>query len=152
MVRALLAPTLAASFSVACGKDLPRLPLASASRGCTQEDLPALVVVLTETVWSAEGSPPLPHVRIEISGVAPGSSERVELSPLRRDPTKRTLARALFRDVDGSSTWLSGFVEIHNADDPGSSVRGTYRFCIPRDSCTTGSLSAPLRRGIARCG
>jgi hypothetical protein len=146
------AAAIAAWLSVACAKPLPALPFATASRGCTQEDIPALVVILTEREWSASDSLPVPHIRIEVAGPARGSSGHIELSPLHRDPAQRTLARAEFRDKGGQAIWLSGFVEIRGAAEGDAAVNGTYRFCTAENSCSTGSFSAPLRSGAARCG
>src|ERR1700759_4464218 len=68
-----------------------RFPYAFATRGCTQEDAPALEIYFTEAQFKGDGTPAPPYLRIEIASrvnetIAPLSAE---LMPLRRAPARQ---------------------------------------------------------------
>ncbi len=130
---------------------VPALPFAVASAGCTQEDIPALEIVLTARSWNGEGSPPRPYVRIEVAGFPAGAEATIALSPLRRDPALRILARAELHGDDAPPIWLAGNLRIEAAG-PGKPVKGRLSMCFSDASCATADFDTLWRPGPARCG
>lgn len=129
----------------------PAFPHGIVGFGCTQEDIPGIEIVLTTQPWKGDGNPPVPYLRIEAAGLATERPGEVTLSPLRRDPTQRSLARAEFHDKHDQSDWLSGSVRIDRLV-PGQPVAGGYAVCLGDGSCATGDFRAAWRPGPARCG
>jgi hypothetical protein len=123
------------------------LRAATAGAGCTQEDLPALIVTLN---GGRSG-----EIRIEIAGMphAFTGERRVQLSPLRRDSAKGTseLARAELRSEGRTATWLSGTVTLRSVK-PGQGVRGFYRFKGPERRTYSGSFEARWSGSEGGCG
>jgi len=147
----LVAAGVAAGHSGAPMWDGPPLSFALAGSGCTQEDIPAVEIFLTTRWWDGKDSPPIPYVRIEAAGLTPGAPGALELSPLRRDPSRRTLARAELHRDGGGPAWLSGSLRLGGVT-AGRPVEGTYTFCVEPGRCLEGRFSAPWRPGRARCG
>src|ERR1700704_6146843 len=63
---------------------------ASAMRGCTQEDAPALEIYLTRSPFAGTGDPSPPYIHIEISASPQETIAPITLTliQMRRDPTK----------------------------------------------------------------
>jgi len=128
-----------------------RFTQAVARWGCTQEDIPAMEILLTTEKWKEGEVLPTPYIRIEAAGIAKGKRIGVRLSPLRRDPAQRELARAELHFDGKSVTWLSGSLHVFQNGDA-EMVRGDYRFCADDAKCFDGTFTAPWHRGPARCG
>lgn len=126
-------------------------PHSIAGYGCTQEDIPGIEIFLTGAEWRGQPPAPVPYIRIEVARPPAGAPIDIELSPLKRDPAKRTLARAALHTDKGPTTWLSG--SLHLQQDPATrSVEGSYSFCAEDRTCFSGTFDAPWRAGAARCG
>ena len=146
---------LLTSLATACTHAGPADPApflhALAMPGCTQEDIPAVEILLTKSPWNGEPPVPTPHVRIEVAGVAAGARAEIPLSGIRRDPSQRVLARAGFHADDKSETWLSGTLQVYR-EGRTLPVQGSYTFCGEDRKCFQGSFNAPWRQRAARCG
>jgi hypothetical protein len=104
-----------------------------ATRGCTQEDAPALEIFLTPSVFAGPGEPAPPYIRIEIGSPANETirSSSLTLSPLRRDPAQAgRLARAELVRQGQDPVWLSGSLTLTEAV-PGRQVAGRFDFATP---------------------
>lgn len=126
------------------------LDVAVAQAGCTQEDLPAVEIFLAAAPWEGE-SPSPPYVRIEAAGVTPNAPMSLKLSPLRRDPSVRALARAELHEKGEAPVWLTGSLWL-NGVSRDRAVEGHYRFCDGRKRCFKGAFKAAWRGGSAGCG
>jgi hypothetical protein len=131
-----------------------RFPYAFATRGCTQEDAPALEIYFTEAPFKGDGTPAPPYLRIEIAS-RPNetiASLSVELTPLRRDPTKPVrLVRAELTETEKKTTWLAGKIDLKEAV-PGATVSGHFDFTSPAGAVFSRSFSAPYSNRSAVCG
>lgn len=124
---------------------------AVARPGCTQEDLPAVEVILTLQAWSGTGRPVAPYLRFEVAGIPPGVDARLDFSPLERRSVGR-LARAEWQDGSAPRpAWLEGSL-AYRQDVPSMSVEGSYRVCGDGGNCVEGSFIAPWRARVALCG
>jgi len=131
-----------------------RFPFAFATRGCTQEDAPALEIYFTEAPFKGDGTPAPTYLRIEVASRLNETiaSLSAELSPLRRDPAKQgRLVRAELMEAGPKSTWLSGKLELKEAK-PGSSVSGSLHFTSPAGAVFSRDFSAPYSNRPAVCG
>lgn len=147
-VAILMAPVIGACAGVTA----PPFAHAIAGNGCTQEDIPGLEIFLTANDWKGEKPATAPYIRIEMTRLRTELAVDVELSPLKRDPAQRTLARAALHAADKTSpTWLSGSMHVQQ-DVTTRFVRGSYSFCAEDRRCFSGSFIAPWRPGSARCG
>lgn len=119
---------------------------AVASRGCTQEDLPALIV-------SLPGSEPGTRIVIEIAGSGPLRPGTWRLSPLRRDPALpgRSLARAELLRGGRSAGWLSGELVLERIA-AGDRAVGRYSFTGPGGAVIGGRFEAQWEGGRSDCG
>jgi hypothetical protein len=128
-------------------------PHVFATRGCTQEDAPALEIYFTQTPFSGSGEPAPPYIRVEISSSPSEIIETVSLQliQMRRDPTKPgRIARAEFAEAGRAQIWLSGTIALNEAA-PGRQVSGQYDFATPAGR-RSGSFSAEYPKGGAVCG
>lgn len=133
------------------GTASPAFAHSIAGNGCTQEDIPGLEIFLTSAEWRGEPPAPAPYIRIEVARPRAGAPIDIELSPLKRDPKQRTLARAALHRDKAPTVWLSG--SLHLQQDPATrSVEGSYSFCTEDRTCFSGTIAAPWRPGAARCG
>jgi hypothetical protein len=132
-----------------------KFPFAFATRGCTQEDAPALEIYFTGVQFKGEGTPAPPYLRIEIASRVNETiaSFSAELTQLRRDPAKQgRLVRAeLMEEAGQKSTWLFGRIELKEAV-PGASVTGHFDFTSPAGAVFSRSFSAPYSNRPAVCG
>lgn len=147
----LFAVAPAAADGDAASREIPALPFAIAGSGCTQEDIPALEIILTVNAWNKADPPPRPYLRIEVAGIVLGAPSTLALSPLRRDPSQRIVARAELYGYEGGGVWLSGTLRLGPVS-PGHTVEGAYSFCQDSDRCAEGKFKALWRPGAARCG
>jgi hypothetical protein len=127
------------------------LPYTIARTGCTAEDIPGIEIVFTASLWNGSGIPPSPSIRIEAAGLTPGTPITIALSPLRRDPTQRVLARAVFQAKQAAPLWLSGTVRLDQVV-PDQRVQGHYDVCLPGGGCASADFQAEWQPGQARCG
>lgn len=129
-------------------------PHAYATRGCTQEDAPALEIYLTKTPYAGDGEPAAPYLRIEISSspqeeITPSS---LELIQLRRNPAKRgRIARAQLVEPDREPVWLSGVIELKEAI-PGARVAGRYDVTASSRRHWIGTFTTMYTKRSAVCG
>jgi hypothetical protein len=131
-----------------------RFPYAFATRGCTQEDAPALEIYFTGAPFKGDGTPAPPYLRIEIASRVNETiaSLSAELAPLRRDPAKQgRLVRAELTEAVQKPTWLSGRIELKEAV-PGASVSGYFDFTSPAGAVFRRSFSAPYSNRSVVCG
>lgn len=84
---------------------------ALATRGCTQEDFPAIEIVLTRLAWDGAGPIPKPYIRIEASGAPLDARRDMQLTPLRRDPADPLIVRAAVVG-DDRLVWLTGTLRL----------------------------------------
>jgi hypothetical protein len=127
---------------------------AFAMRGCTQEDVPAMEIYLTQSPYTGVGRPSLPYIRIEISSSPEEriASVTLHLIQLRRDPTNRSrIARAELVEFGHASTWLSGTVELSDAT-PGEKVVGRYNVMAPDGGRYKSDFVTEYSRRAAVCG
>lgn len=132
----------------------PGQPLgnAVARPGCTQEDFPAVEIVLSPRDWSGLGRPTPPYLRMEIAGVPPGDAARLDFVAPHRRGAGRTLARAEWHDGSNPRpVWLGGTV-VYRQHAQAMSVQGSYRVCGETGQCVEGSFEAPWRVRAAHCG
>jgi hypothetical protein len=138
LLRILTITLVFASSNSCAGEDI--LSEAVISSGCSQEDIPALIIEVS------------PVLIIEIAGVdnAPFS---LLLSPLRRDPTElpRPFARAQLRRSATDSVWLMGELKISRLIH-GKEATGSYDFNTSDGRRIRGYFKAIWRRGGSRCG
>ena len=99
-----------------------------ARRGCTQEDAPALELVLTAKPFSGLGDPAPPYLHFEISST-PRETIRAgtyALMPLRRDESKPIrIVRGALVQSNHDSDWLTGSITLDEVI-PGQEVSGRY--------------------------
>lgn len=110
------------------------------SSGCSQEDIPALIIEV----------PPVLIIEMVGVGHAPFS---LPLSPLRRDPRElnRPFVRAQLRGPVTDSVWLTGELKI-SCLIYGQKASGSYDFQTPDGRRIRGRFEAIWRRGGSRCG
>lgn len=141
---------LAIAFAVFAAGAVPPAgePRAQAMAGCSQEDLPALIIVVVP-----RGSAGI-ELRFEIAGI-PGtmSARRYRLSPLRRRDGGRpvSLARGELRRDGRDGGWLSGEIVLHRLA-PGREVAGSYRVSGTDGIIVAGRFNAAWQAGAAGCG
>jgi hypothetical protein len=123
---------------------------ALATRGCTQEDFPAIEIVLTRGAWDGTGAIPVPNIRIEVSGAPLDAQHDLQLTPLRRDPADPLIVRAALRAGD-RLTWLTGTVRLRQQGN-GTPVHGEYRFRADDGNVYQGTFDAQWRQRQVRCG
>jgi len=127
---------------------------AFASRGCTQEDAPALEIYLTQSPSSAPREPQRPYIRFEISA---GSGDVIArgtytLSRLRRDPgSAGRIVRAELSEVGAQPIWLSGSLTLDRAA-PAKQTAGRYDLTAPDGRQFRGDFSAEYSNAPATCG
>jgi hypothetical protein len=146
------------SAQAAAGDDGKKMaqdfPFAFAMRGCTQEDVPALEIYLTQASFNGEGTPAPPYLRIEIGSpptetIGPLS---LQLMPLRRDQTKPgRIVRAELMEGGHKSTWLSGTLRLAEAT-PGAQVSGRYDFTSPDGATFSREFRAEYSKRPTVCG
>lgn len=122
---------------------------ATAVRGCTQEDAPALEIYLTDHAFSGQGEPAEPYLRIEIGGANWDHliGQTLHLIPLSRrevDPRK-PVVRAEFDLRKGSPAWLSGSLWLYRVH-PDQQVEGSYNFTAPDGRRWAGAFKASWAR------
>jgi hypothetical protein len=122
-----------------------------AGNGCTQEDIPGVEIFLTADAWSGQAPAPVPYIRIEVARPHAGAPIDIEMSPLKRDLAKATLARAALHRDKSPTVWLTGILHFQQ-DSASRSVAGSYSFCADDRTCFSGSFAAPWRPGPTRCG
>ena len=160
-------PSLWALLTVAAWAALPLQPLfaedqsapsesfryAVARRGCTQEDAPAIEIVLSTQTYSGVGEPPAPHIRVEIASSPPEGLRDVTLNllALRRRPGEiGRIARAELVDKGRDHFWLTGSVHIASLV-PDQSVSGSYNF-VWESGELKGDFQARIVKHQAVCG
>jgi hypothetical protein len=129
-------------------------PHASAMRGCTQEDAPALEIYLTRSPFAGTGDPSPPYIHIEISSSPQETIAPITLNliQMRRDPAKPgRIARAELVEAERSRAWLSGTITLTEAA-PGRKVSGRYAVTTPAGRRLESSFSADYSTRSAVCG
>jgi len=127
---------------------------ASAMRGCTQEDAPALEIYLTRSPFAGTGDPSPPYIHIEISSSPQETIAPITLTliQMRRDPTKPgRVARAELVEAERSRVWLSGTLTLIEAA-PGRKVSGHYDVTTPAGKRLESGFSADYSTRSAVCG
>ena len=129
--------------SLIAGLAAAAAPLATAGAGCTQEDMPALVLHLP----SGAG-----ELAIEVAGSPKRGARVLALSGLRRDPATppRDLARASLRQ-DNREEWLSGTLRLRRVE-PGAGAAGDYDFRRADGSHLRGRFATTWSPTRADCG
>jgi hypothetical protein len=127
---------------------------ATARRGCSQEDAPALEIYLTRERFETRGEPDPPYLRFEIAGrdhtaLIGQSIELAGLSRVGRDAAQ-PLARAEFNDRSPTHQWLRGTVRLERVevDRP---VEGAYDVEGDGEKWA-GTFSARWIAGTGGCG
>jgi hypothetical protein len=125
-----------------------------ATRGCTQEDAPALEIYLTQSPFAGAGEPAPPYIRIEISSPVDETihSVSLELIQMRRDPAKPgRIARAELVESGKDRVWLSGTIMLNEAA-PGQQVSGQFDFMTPTGLSLNRSFTTDYSKRNAVCG
>jgi hypothetical protein len=125
-----------------------------ATRGCTQEDAPALEIYLTQSPFAGAGEPAPPYIRIEISSHPDETIHSVSLTliQMRRDPAKSgRIARAELVEPGKDRVWLSGTIMLNEAA-PGQQVSGQYDFTTPTGLALNRSFKTDYSKRNAVCG
>jgi hypothetical protein len=125
-----------------------------ATRGCTQEDAPALEIYLTQSPFAGAGEPAPPYIRIEISSHPDETIHSVSLTliQMRRDPAKPgRIARAELVEPGKDRVWLSGTIILNEAA-PGQQVSGQYDFTTPTGLALNRSFKTDYSKRNAVCG
>jgi hypothetical protein len=125
-----------------------------ATRGCTQEDAPALEIYLTQNPFAGAGEPAQPYIRIEISSPVDETirSVSLELIQMRRDPAKPgRIARAELVEPSKDRVWLSGNIMLNEAA-PGLQVSGQYDFTTPAGLTLKRSFTTNYSKRNVVCG
>lgn len=129
-------------------------PYAVARRGCTQEDAPALELILTKAPFDGVGDPAPSYIRVEISS-SPGErigSSTFELIQARRDPNRTArIVRAELVEAARAPVWMSGTVVLTEAV-PGERVSGRYAFTAPGRPRFDSSFTATYSAKAVTCG
>jgi hypothetical protein len=127
---------------------------AVARRGCTQEDAPALELILTRTLYDGVGDPAPSYIRVEISS-PPGErigASRFELIQLRRDPSNaKRIVRAELVEASRPAVWMSGTVSLTEAV-PGERVSGRYTLTAPGGQRFDSTFTAAYSAKAVTCG
>jgi len=126
---------------------------AFATRGCTQEDAPALEIYLTPSAYDGATDPTPPYLRFEISASPTEdlSNLSLELQPLRRSGGATKIARAEWVTAPRNSTFLSGTLNLEKAL-PGSQIAGRYQLITPNGQHLNQSFQAPWPTKSSVCG
>jgi len=167
LVEALTRPALGACllFAQACvpvvaarslgGVSPTRFPYALATRGCTQEDAPALEIILTEKRFTGRGEPTSPYLRLELAWDTPDklANKRFNLMPL--SPTRRELGAAIVRaeyhQARNRAVFLQGTLQLGRVA-PGAGIDGSYRATLPDGSVLNDKFSAVWHDSSSVCG
>jgi hypothetical protein len=132
----------------------PSFRQATAMRGCTQEDAPALELYFADVPFEGAGNPAPPYMRFEI-GSSPGetiAASSLGLTGLRRGAGGVTrLVRAELFDSMTAHTWLSGTLALQEVR-PGQDVAGRYDVRAPGGRHLAGSFVAKYVPRTALCG
>lgn len=116
---------------------------ARAEVGCSQEDLPATLITLSE-----DGEP---QIEFEVTGLGDGHAPPVlRMTTGPRTPGASYLARAAWV-AGGGRTALSGTLSLSEVV-PGDHLSGRYDLTAPDGRRIAGSFRAPWPRGAAGCG
>ena len=129
---------------------------AIARRGCTQEDLPALEIVLSRERYdgTAETEPPTPYLRLEVAwgAWAHAGGRPLALVPLNRNVMKDApVARGAWHVDPTIPTWLTGTVRLQQVD-VGRRVVGAYDTRGPDGVRRAGRFSASWVETRGGCG
>jgi hypothetical protein len=127
---------------------------AFARRGCTQEDAPAVEIVLTDIGLTGSSDPSAPFLRIEIawSNSAALVPSLLRLSPLRRPSGEAgRLARAELSEAGAEPVWLEGEVRIETVI-AGKRLTGRIDVTAPDGRRLQQSFAADWIDGQAVCG
>ena len=167
LVAALTRPALGACllFAQACvpvaaarslgGLSPTRFPYALATRGCTQEDAPALEIILTEKRFNGRGEPAPPYLRLELAWDTPGklANKRFNLIPLTRTRAEfgAAIVRAEYHQARTGAVFLQGTLQLGRVA-PGAGVDGSYRATLPDGRVLEGKFSAVWRESSSVCG
>lgn len=139
-------------ISACAGAAEPAFEHSIARSGCTQEDISGVEIILSAEPWrDGSAAAASSYIRIEVARPRLGQQIDAQLSPLKRDPAARVLARAALHAGKAPPTWLSGSLSFRQDADT-RAVAGSYAFCADDRSCFSGSFAAPWRAGAARCG
>jgi hypothetical protein len=125
-----------------------------ATRGCTQEDAPALEIYLTQSPFAGAGEPAPPYIRIEVSSPVDETirSVSLELIQMRRDPAKPgRIARAELVEPGKDRVWLSGTLTLNEAA-PGQQASGQYAFRTPAGLALNRSFKTDYSKRNVVCG
>ncbi len=89
-------------------------PFATATRGCTQEDAPALEIYLTHAAYDGAQEPSPPYLRIEIASTPAEPLRRAPMTlvPLRREAFSAPIVRAEYVGLKREHAWLAGTVTL----------------------------------------
>ena len=130
-------------------------PNAIVRRGCTQEDLPALEILLAATPATERAEPALPFIRIEIASTVSEvvGPELLTMMPLRREinDSRRRVARAELHETGRSPMWLAGSVHLRRVV-LARMISGTYSLVAPNGVVYEGAFEATWIPGNVTCG
>ena len=130
--------------------------IATVSQGCSQEDIPAVVVRVSQPNASFDSAAKSTLV-IEIIGIADiysqGTNRSLVLSPLRRDVAHlaEPFARAALEAAAGHRVWLTGIINIHRLVR-GQVIVADYDFRLPSGERLAGGLHALWQGNNSACG
>jgi hypothetical protein len=157
MSLALAILTLGLGLGAAARRDTIELRHAAARRGCTQEDFPALELLLSEDRYDdATQEPAVPYVRVEVTWNAWHriDGQPLALVALSHRPADRTepFARAEWHGARGAPTlWLRGTIRLRRVEI-GRRVVGVYSFQGPAGKRISGRFTAPWVTDRGGCG
>ena len=137
-------------------RDSAEVRHAVARRGCTQEDLPALEIVLSRERYdgAAEMEPPVPYLRLEVAwgAWARAGGRPLTLVPLNRNVVKDApVARGAWVADPTTPTWLTGTVRLQQVD-VGRRVVGAYDVRAPDGARRAGRFTAEWVTQHGGCG
>jgi hypothetical protein len=155
MMRSTLALALVLS-SVAAPIAAADLSVATARRGCTEEDLPAVLIFLSSEHPRSDSFPPKPFIKIEIATTNLFSLKGQELAliPLNRNegPQGKRVVRAQWQSTESAKPiWLYGNMHIEDVD-AAQRIRATYKFRGPSDEQLEGRFDAQWQSVASVCG
>ncbi len=128
-------------------------PFATATRGCTQEDAPALEIYLTHAAYDGAQEPSPPYLRIEIASTPAEPLRRAPMTlvPLRREAFSAPIVRAEYVGLKREHAWLAGTVTLTDGAQ-GGPLAGRYDFAAPNGKRFKSTIHAAWNARPAVCG
>jgi hypothetical protein len=128
---------------------------ALASRGCLQNDSPALEIYLTQEPYSGEAAPLKPYLRVEIAwddwGKLVGKNLKLAQFSRRELEAQTPIVHASLNLERRTPIWLQGTLHLKKIE-VNKQVEGSYEFHGPNNLKWTGAFKARWGKDRPPCG